>query len=110
MHFSTKLFYCPEKEILKHYFYASIWIRWQVQKTYFRINAVATIRGGRQRLRRRAPHGTRRCWRCRGSRRTAAKKQVVSPQAHVGVTARGSIYFLSIDGATEKKKKKNRTT
>lgn len=97
------------KEILKHYyFYGAIQIQWQIWKTYFRINAIATVRGRRQRLRRRTPYRTCRCWRRGGCCCTAAKKQVVPPQANVGVTARGSIYFLSIDGATKEKKEEEK--
>lgn len=76
-----------------------------VRKTHLGIDAVATVRGGRQRLGRRASHGACGCWRGRGGGRAAAENQVVSPQANVRVTARGGAYFLSIDGATKKKKK-----
>ena len=76
----------------------------QIWKTYFRINAVAAVRGRGQRLRGRAPHRARRRRRGRGRSCTAAQEQVVPPQAHVGVTAGGAVHFLSIDGATRENK------
>lgn len=100
-HFSTKCLYGPGKDTWKPLFDGAIQIQWQVGKPYFGINAIATIRGRRQRLGRRTPHRTCRCWRGRGCRRTAAKEQIVSPQADVGVTACGSVHFLSIDGAAK---------
>lgn len=76
---------------------------WQA---YFGVDAVAAVGGGRQRLRRRAPHGPRRRGRGRGRGCAAAQKQVISPQAHVRVTACGRAHFLSIDGATEENNEK----
>lgn len=69
-------------------------------KAYFGINAVAAVRGGCQRLGRGTPHRPRGCGRGRGRCRTAAKQQVVPPQADVGVAAGGGVDLLGIDGAT----------
>lgn len=78
-----------------------------IWETYFRINAIAAVRGRRQRLRRGTPHRTSRCG--RGCRRgcTAAQNQVVPPQADIGVAAGGGVDFLGIDGATGKREKNN---
>lgn len=86
-------------------------MQWRIRKTYFRIDAVAAVRGRGQRLGGRAPHGARRRRGCgrRGRGCAAAQQQVVPPQADVGVTAGGGVHLLGVDGATrENRDKSNR--